>query len=772
METAPLVDAEFLALPFFIICLCLSVPACSASGVSSTAEERIVGLERLVARKDAVERQLREQVYVFTAQLSRCEGATHNSSARATGLAVLNCEGIGFDPRWSAFQARFVQEISPPIPDTVQIPYPSDELASFAAEMLEKCEPSVLDFMVGWDRFYWDATTDSGMPKVAGASQQHDWWVDAGVPDPGSGLKSDSSSPEILCLYGCVAAEWLVALAILKVDASEGTTRDVALQRLHFAEGMLGRGGVLDFTSSSHWATSRRPLASVLEQLEPAGVLPGHAQSFGVSNAVPSALELARRLQPCDPVLDHGCWRQSLVLPASNFQNAEKTNALPHMVVNVMGGHAPFCHDVAMSVEAGAQALNIDLQLVYVGQFYLCQVVSSGCDQDAAKSWLRSWVERWEVGNVGAPNAEADALHAAMRGHPHARIESADLHICVGHAVYCWLLRRRATERARLSSIPALHILDMEFNQNVPLAWRQEMMADFRDWWTDRDSRVDVFASCMEALSLQMQWQMGVFIPFVPTVGLAVRTAAVYNPPNAQTGEERSVVVLRSAFYRLPGGRVFSALLERLAAQNYATHQTRFNWMASFTGGALSTRREQGSWQSFEAMAQHTCALYVPAEISQIKFRDAYSMGLPMIAPQDLWMLRLLRDMYAKWGQLHSEYGDRLDPTFASSRDAREADKVQGFTSAWPHEPFYDQKNSPARLEYWFPLADHLRYPHSVKFESLPDLLDVVANTAWREVSVKMRGHFLRVLANVDSFYRESLASLLAPSLASAPAFY
>merc|ERR1712083_1070701 len=153
----------------------------------------------------------------------------------------------------------------------------------------------------------------------------------------------------------------------------------------------------------------------------------------------------------------------------------------------------------------------------------------------------------------------------------------------------------------------------------VPRMWRAEMLRDIHDWWNSRSegsAQLDIVAVVMETLALQIQWQLGLVVPFVPTVGIAVRGAAAYDPPKA--GQERTVLVLRSAFWRLPGGTVFATILKRFVSANEGTHKIRIAWMASFLSGSLSSREEQGQWWSYADMARHTCALYVPAELSQM----------------------------------------------------------------------------------------------------------------------------------------------------------
>eukprot|EP00928_Gymnodinium_smaydae_P068190 TRINITY_DN5124_c2_g1_i1.p1 TRINITY_DN5124_c2_g1~~TRINITY_DN5124_c2_g1_i1.p1 ORF type:complete len:420 (-),score=85.72 TRINITY_DN5124_c2_g1_i1:141-1343(-) len=396
------------------------------------------------------------------------------------------------------------------------------------------------------------------------------------------------------------------------------------------------------------------------------------------------------------------------------------------------------------------------LELVYAGQFYLCRGAGSGCAEDEVKAWLRAWLGRWERVRDESPAEEAAALESALRAHPHARALNPDLFLCGDSAVFCWLLRRRAPGRERLAAVPALHMLGMQLLQYVPRPWHTELMLDFRDWWLERREHRDQFAVFMEALGLQLQWQLGIVLPFVPSLGPAARLGIAHDPPSQ--AEDPSVVVLRSVFLGRPAGRVFEAGLRRFAEANAATHRVKFSWMASFAK-LITTGEEPGVWQSFEWMARHSCALFVPTEMSQIKFRDVYAMGLPVLVPDDVWMLRLLREMFKSWGQLSAEYETSRFPV-PSALPALRA--VEAAVDAWPHGPFYDPvRDGPQRLAFWYELADVKRYPHVVHFSSFPELLDLAASADWAELGRRMRGHSATVAANVGRYYRRSLAALL-----------
>ena len=629
--------------------------------------------------------------------------------------------------------------------------------------LLPACEVASLEVVETMERLHWelsDGVKAGARVAATGEFGGHEWltwFVDASYADP-SRVASPHLAPggsarqragSLFCLYGCITAHVVAALSLVKSEPGSAPAMHDAMQRLLLARQLLGRGRAFDLASSSGWGASPGLAAAILEELLEEGA--------SASPAGPSALELARRHQPCDPVLAVDCW-------CAELEARPPWKPGSALVVTVIGEHAPLCHDIAGSlVEAahssgeGIDASAMRLRLVFAGQFYLCQVVPGGCQEDTMSSWMRGWVGRWEA-DVGTPGEEAGALLAALRGHRDPRAATPDLFLCVDHEVFCWLLRRRAAGRREVEAAPALHLLGMVFLQYVPVHWRPELMADFRSTWGLREENGNAFGCYCEALSLQAQWQMGVVIPYVPTVGLAIRAGAVYDPPGAASGRDRSVVVLRSPFWQLPSGVVFAALLERFAEANRATHGARLDWMTSFVGGSLAPREKQGPTESFASMARHTCALYVPNEISLVKFRDAYGIGLPLLVPADAWMLRLLRDMYSRWGQLHAEYGERL----ALPPGAFQAGGGYVGVRGWPHEPFYEPSRDPlARLEYWHALADHSRYPHVVRFASLAELFDHVATADWNLVSVRMRAHFQRVAANVRRFYQSSLQTLL-----------
>eukprot|EP00913_Durusdinium_trenchii_P022262 g20916.t1 len=77
------------------------------------------------------------------------------------------------------------------------------------------------------------------------------------------------------------------------------------MDQLQVAEALMGRGGDLDYASSSKWGGQLTGLAAVLID---------YLASLGSSSREEgkSALAIARSLQPCDPILQLGCWDGNL----------------------------------------------------------------------------------------------------------------------------------------------------------------------------------------------------------------------------------------------------------------------------------------------------------------------------------------------------------------------------------------------------------------------------------------------------------------------------
>ncbi|CAE7902468.1 unnamed protein product, partial [Symbiodinium microadriaticum] len=354
------------------------------------------------------------------------------------------------------------------------------------------------------------------------------------------------------------------------------------------------------------------------------------------------------------------------------------------LVMLLVGEHAPFENTVWQCIESASIALSVPVRPIFAGAYYGCRGLPSACAPDSTKDWFGSWMRRWP--NQSEFALEADGLFEAVKtgifdsqrdGHhmfpPKAARpdilfcgdtvlqlgmsggnlfmlnsvqDAQDRSKCFVQHRGCWHFRNSATKLwgfVLAVSVTSLHVYGMVFLQYVPPMWRREMLEDFANWWLLERSPVREPAGVqIEALGLQLQWQMGIALPFVPSTGTSDSAGVLYHAP--RPGEGRSVLVLKSAFYALAPGKVFGVVLQRLS------RESRLSWNHwAFEG-------KRNSFLNFEEMASHSCAVYVAPEFSQLLLRDIYGIGLPILAPNLEWHRRLLQHIFASWGQLHSEH--------------------------------------------------------------------------------------------------------------------
>ncbi|CAE8599860.1 unnamed protein product, partial [Polarella glacialis] len=245
---------------------------------------------------------------------------------------------------------------------------------------------------------------------------------------------------------------------------------------------------------------------------------------------------------------------------------------------------------------------DLALDVTYAGQFYLCQVLkgvpsaqggpgrnSEGvdpCAEDAVTAFIRPFLQGGGEGSSERSDvvALADELHEALLKDAGPKSPSS-LYVCVDQVLFCWLLRRRS--RRPLAS-PMVILLGMSFMEDVPLNWRDEVAADVFIWfspsWTWSSFQVDKASEPLQDLLwtqhqhivLQTFWQFGLKVPWFDLPGLSFWSGAKHNPPHSNT--RPSLIVLRSAFWRLPAGNVLRSLVRHLFV-NEDVH-----WMESFLG--------------------------------------------------------------------------------------------------------------------------------------------------------------------------------------------
>lgn len=569
-----------------------------------------------------------------------------------------------------------------------------------------------------------------------------------------------------LCLYGCATTSFLIArseLALLATGSTELSAEEIESMVkfifFHIGGGKVffGHDSALDLVSASSWPVASHDLERLLRKAQ--GLASGHPEEFKLPR--PGALDLALHWYPCDSVMHEGCF-----LPASVARGRVRREGVSGkpLAMLFVGEHAPFINNVWQCLTSAAMSLGTSLRPIFAGSFYGCRGLPSGCEPEPVKDWMHAWMDRFPLDGETALQPdhierEADGLMNALQSHPDPFATSPDLLFCGEIVLFCWLLRRKSllAKAAGFQRLPTLHNYGMVFLQYVPQTWQSEMMQDFSQWWIwQRDAAREPAAVNIEILGMQLQWQMGIAVPWVPSMGTSDTAGVLYSPP--RSGKVRTALVLKSGFFKRAQGQIFDTVLRRLAAD--MTGQVLLHHWATDPAS---------EFLGFEDMASYSCALYVAPEFSQMIFRDMYGAGVPILAPDMDWHLRLLRHMFASWGQMHSEHDiGRLPPVGSKEGCSERVEASRAIASvadSWPFPPFYEpRRNSPEHLAFWLPLGEVYRFPHVLFFSSLVSFLKLVAEADLVAQSSKVQEHGRRITANVHRFYRESLRQLVFPT--------
>eukprot|EP00439_Symbiodinium_sp_Y106_P052181 s753_g6.t6 len=261
----------------------------------------------------------------------------HGPEEPGRSLRVLDCEGPRFDPRWALLRDLARHELprqslrslrrlrgwtDEGARDDAGIPPLSLQLRALATLMHDHCLGVAFQRVVEWDCLYFELGNRSADERAGqscdGRAYEHfRWWIDPTFPAHGDTESSlAEGTGEEFCHLGCASALVLTSLANMLEDGVSERNARAVMEQLELAEALLGRGGDLDYASSSKWGGELTSLAAVLIDF-----MASLGQS---SNEVTgkTALDLARSLQPCDPIMHQGCW------PLEAFRSRE-TGAPP-----------------------------------------------------------------------------------------------------------------------------------------------------------------------------------------------------------------------------------------------------------------------------------------------------------------------------------------------------------------------------------------------------------------------------------------------------------
>lgn len=701
--------------------------------------------------------------------------------------SFLSCEGAGYEPEWGSFKATLRRAGDGPRGQLAdKAAFGETRLLGESLNRMQACQTQASEFVQSWHKAYWAirrAAEKGEQADVAALVAQSGPQGGARHLAPWLGLPLEADEPHF-CLVGCAVAVWIAGLSEREISRGDG---EAVLNLVYMLLGVgvpwsLGtpfRWGDSFLPAFGQWGGWERPTVPELlafrsyESSSP----PAASSSFVLGGPQPfSALSLLRKLLPCDPLRD-ACWMGAR-LPGDRRP----------LTVTVVGHHAAGCLALTLAMQDAAKPPGeggFQLEVRYAGAYYLCHVLNEEkggstskdhCVMDDVKDFMRKWIGGLEgievqLSAAGAVQDTADSLRMAL-ARTHGPQET-DLYLCMDQVVFCWLLRRRATNRILA---PMMLGIGMSFHQDVPKVWRDELAADVALWASSEGASPtgrDLIWTCNQHIVLQAFWQLGVQVPWIDTPGLAHWSGVQYSPPSSV-----SLLVLRSPFWRLPSGLAFRALLEHLFLPQ---HGIELRWMDSFMRGSLEAASYAGSWVSFQDMAQYTAALYVSPELYQIKLRDMYAMGVPILAPAASWGMRTLREMFRMWGMLNTDFMHRAPSCLGPRGEWIQGPQtpsgswcVEHFPRSqadeWPFgAPFLDiDEDHMDKLGFYYSLVDSERYPYILHFDSLAELYSQlhVAAEHGRALGQLMRSFFQRqVVENADRFCKEALTRLLSPAV-------
>ena len=340
--------------------------------------------------------------------------------------------------------------------------------------------------------------------------------------------------------------------------------------------------------------------------------------------------------------------------------------------------------------------------------------------------------------DVSASHAERpwDVQQAvALLAATHARdsfLREADLWLCSGPAVLCSLLHGVVPAKPMIIW-HCRHLADglMSLHNETRVA----LLTSIRSMLVGSSGVAMV--ACEAFASIQESWQLG--LPLCPVHRrLALYAEHFAWKANKPGGRPEQILVLRSMIWSKVPGLYFRTLLEAFVRENRAEFRYRFTFAADATDGKLLPYSE---------MALHRCAVLVPNDLTMAAFVEAFTMGIPIFLPTDVWLYRLQKAVpygfMVHGGQLPME------------------SETESETKEYP-PPFWQEKTRQrASVLYWLRTSDFSTWPHVQRFASIPELLDGVANADVRALSRAMRRWQVQGSAEVLPRWRGLVETLL-----------
>lgn len=576
---------------------------------------------------------------------------------------LLDCDG---DPEWASFRLRLQENAAQGYPLDV-------ELVAQAQDLLQVHHGALM--------------LDPG--SAYGASQ--------GMLSFFSSCNAAPSSPEAsalpFCLYGAVAALWVVA------RAGHPDRRSL----LAHAEFMLGKTmrNTLDFMESSRWPlNSLDVLANLQRAPEEDFRLPaelGHYRPPMGDQALPSRASPQQVLVPAaDARVRIVIWEVGVHASLS----AEPLQMWARFVPRAEFAHRNLIQDQY------PKWLPDKCQTLYNHPRLSCDIVKDDITEVFRKRIPNSATSKDPIESI-------DDFAAEFRSVVGERLAKVDAFLCTV-AYLCLLVDSLDLPVLGYFGHPLLFMVPHDSDTRVSF-WSR--------FATMMNSQRVAFAVSDPFLQMQFEYQVGA--PRLP----AIRTHALYTGATHFPARPHEVLVMDR-----PHECVLMCIIQRLlprreadngqegGTDSWPTKDGRLrsarssDYPYSFLTRALTDR-------SFSTFAQFRAVLLWAYDMDLITFYEFYSMNTPIFMPSHLPKYLFQQD--------HMDYDGRW------SKQREETGRPQ----MWPGEAFgaspFDEGNLDA-VRFTVGFSDYFRFPEVQYFDSIPHLLERLPQTDFFEVVQRM----------------------------------
>lgn len=625
----------------------------------------------------------------------------------SSGLEFLDCISAGYSGLWTSFRRAFTQ--------SSQGGFPLDEALRDQAVAL------------------WQGVKDAaeGTLQLAAALFHQ---VLAGHADPSFLAMGDH------CHYGMVAALFTLGRHCLPdaVASNQALVGDMCKTDFSgLALKLLGEASALDFLEDSAWRLSAADVAAL--------ILAESGDGSGSLN-----FSLRRPKHAANEAQHLVVWRHGRPLPPLRADVAQRVLARTWRTA-VVGAHPSLSADIA---EAVHQALDKRTHVQFFGLScpehsaashhckFRCEMLGL-CQDDAIFTHILGQMLDWAQFTERPYDISVVArdLHGIVEISPHLR--DAELLVCTGPFVLCWLLRPLIFAPMLVYfGLTLTYLADVGAVQGLLEGVRAAAALPGFHRLEDLGAHPDFDAACHSAAALvvtdvvraaQLRYSTGVWATVVPPLSLYSRPVDRAVPAAAVPPHDRRAVVLRPELWRRAAfGPALRSLLQR------------------FSKGAMDF---QESFLPWGQMLEYDAAVLLPWDNDVMSFYELYHAGMPLLVPEPRLMVKWLPSV--RWGS--------LEPTELTAL------RLAGLPSLDSLPPWVEQRTLPGAIAEgaleWIEACDYYTFPHVLHFASAAGAVAALHSFDASSLRTSLVTAGARLRLEALGFYRVLLTELLsAPS--------